>query len=309
MSITGIFEISHGLIWHDLQTAIAVSVDLRCYALTTPLPPSSHTISLTLSDLDSSPVSWDTQSLPWEAATTLPPSPTPFTLDAKLFSALEGVVDKQGLQGRVRSASLAFMYLYMTMCSDIRLAFNITTRSTLPIGAGLGSSASYSTTIALVLLLLTSRLTLRGRALPQGFAAEVSTWAFIAETVLHGNPSGVDNTVAVFGGGLGFTRGGFGERKGVEVIRAFKSIRFLLTDSKVSRDTKKLVAGVGQMKADRPALVVEILDQIQSINDETKRALGDPELERGRMLAGLDALMDENHGHLVSPGVSHPALE
>ncbi|CAE7153854.1 unnamed protein product, partial [Rhizoctonia solani] len=203
-------------------------------------------------------------SLPWEAATTLPPSPTPFTLDAKLFSALEGVVDKQGLQGRVRSASLAFLYLYMTMCSDIRPTCNITTRSALPIGAGL---------------------------------------------VLHGNPSGVDNTVAVFGGGLGFTRDGFGERKGVEVIPAFKSIRFLLTDSKVPRDTKKLVAGVGQMKADRPALVAEILDRIQSISDEAKRALGDPELKRGRMLAGLEALMDENHGHLVTLGVSHPTLE
>ncbi|CAE6491963.1 unnamed protein product, partial [Rhizoctonia solani] len=50
-------------------TAIAASVDLRCYALSTPLPTSSHTISLTLSDLDSSTISWDIQSLPWEIAT------------------------------------------------------------------------------------------------------------------------------------------------------------------------------------------------------------------------------------------------
>ncbi|CAE6459528.1 unnamed protein product [Rhizoctonia solani] len=307
-------------------TAIAASVDLRCYALSTPLPTSSHTISLTLSDLDSATISWDTQALPWEAATTLLATPTPFTLDAKLVAALDGILDKQNLQGRVRSASLAFLYLYMTMCGDIRPTCSITTRSALPIGAGLGSSASYSTTIALLLLLLTSRLSLPSepaptsdshlhishsgrRAISQGLAAEVNAWAFIAETVLHGNPSGVDNTVAVFGGGLGFTRDGFGERKGVELIPAFKSIRFLLTDSQVPRDTKKLVAGVGQMKAERPALVAEILDRIQSISDEAKRALGDPELERGKMLAGLEALMDENHGHLVTLGVSHPVLE
>ncbi|KAG8688694.1 cystathionine beta-lyase [Ceratobasidium sp. 423] len=307
-------------------TAIAASVDLRCYALSTPLPASSHTISLTLSDLDSTTISWDTQSLPWEAATTIQATPTSFTLDAQLVAALEGVLDKQGLQGRVKNASLAFLYLYLSMCGDIRPTCSITTRSALPIGAGLGSSASYCTTIALVLLLLTCRLSLPSepsptsdshlhishsgrRALSQGFAAEVNAWAFIAETVLHGNPSGVDNTVAVFGGGLGFTRAGFGEREGVELIPAFKSIRFLLTDSQVPRDTKKLVAGVGQMKAERPALVAEILGRIQAISDEAQRALGDPELERGKMLAGLEALMDENHEHLVTLGVSHPVLE
>ncbi|KAG9119773.1 cystathionine beta-lyase, partial [Ceratobasidium sp. 392] len=147
------------------------------------------------------------------------------------------------------------------------------------------------------------------RALPKSFASEANNWAFIAETVLHGNPSGVDNTVAVFGGGLGFTREGFGERKGVEIIPAFKSVRFLLTDSKVPRDTKKLVAGVGKMKEEKPELVGEVLKRIQAISDEAQRALGDPELDRGTMLSGIEALMDENHAHLVTLGVSHPVLE
>lgn len=50
----------------------------------------------------------------------------------------------------------------------------------------------------------------------------------MAETVLHGNPSGVDNTVAVFGGGLAFTRAGFGERKGVEIIPALVFVYLVL---------------------------------------------------------------------------------
>jgi len=33
------------------------------------------------------------------------------------------------------------------------------------------------------------------------------------------------------------------------VLLRFKSLRFLLTNSKVPRDTKKLVAGVGEKKA------------------------------------------------------------
>ncbi len=41
------------------------------------------------------------------------------------------------------------------------------------------------------------------------------------------------------------------QTRGVSLIalrRRFKSLRFLLTNSKVPRDTKRLVAGVGQKK-------------------------------------------------------------
>lgn len=122
-----------------------------------------------------------------------------------------------------------------------RPAFTFTARSNLPIGAGLGSSASYSVCLSTSFLLLFSRITVpaeplpssspspqnpaghthvrhNGRkALPKELADEVNKWAFIAEKVLHGNPSGVDNSVASYGGALAFTRAGFeesGRRKG-----------------------------------------------------------------------------------------------
>ena len=113
-----------------------------------------------------------------------------------------------------------------------RPAMNLTVRSALPVGAGLGSSASYSSCIATILLLSHRRITLpakplptvqssssdpghthvshEGRkALPKSFADEVNRWALVAEKVLHGNPSGVDNAVAVYGGALAFTKPGF----------------------------------------------------------------------------------------------------
>jgi mevalonate kinase len=58
-----------------------------------------------------------------------------------------------------------------------------------------------------------------------------------------------------------------------------------------------------------PAVVEHILDSIQSISDEARRALGDPELPRNELLSALAALITENHAHLVSLGVSHPVLE
>jgi hypothetical protein len=86
----------------------------------------------------------------------------------------------------------------------------------------------------------------------------------------------------------------------------FKSFKFLLTNSKVPRDTKKLVAGVGEKKANvrvkqqitgssaqtkfvlqEPELVNGILKSIQSISDEARRVLADPELSRDSQLSAF----------------------
>jgi len=202
----------------------------------------------------------------------------------------------------------------------------------LPIGAGLGSSASFSACAATTILLLHQRILIpplpaptrlphegnpghvhishQGRrAIPSKIAEEVNRWAFVSEKILHGNPSGVDNSVAVFGGALAYTRAGFGTKSGMEAIQGFKSLRFLLTNSKVPRDTKKLVAGVGERKRQEPELINSPLDSIQSISDEARRCLADPELPREQLISALSALIKENHAHLVTMGVSHTSLE
>ena len=43
-----------------------------------------------------------------------------------------------------KAASVAFLYIYMTLAGRRRPSFNFSTRATLPVGAGLGSSASFS---------------------------------------------------------------------------------------------------------------------------------------------------------------------
>ena len=70
------------------------------------------------------------------------------------------------------------------------------------------------------------------------------------------------------------------------------------------------------------------MERIQSISDEARRALADPELSRESLLSALavcssetlsvrdgrtdmvhKSLMEENHAHLVSLEVSHASLE
>lgn len=58
-----------------------------------------------------------------------------------------------------------------------------------------------------------------------------------------------------------------------------------------------------------PDIVNPILSQIQLISDEARRTLTDSEMSRSAQLSTLEKLIDENHAHLVSLGVGHPALE
>ena len=114
-----------------------------------------------------------------------------------------------------------------------RPAATFTASSNLPIGAGLGSSAAFSTCVASALLLAHQHISLPIRPyipvchppvatdplvddeprLSPNDADLVDGWAFLSEKVLHGNPSGIDNAVSVRGGAVAFTRS-FGGRQG-----------------------------------------------------------------------------------------------
>ncbi|KAJ7056569.1 Cys/Met metabolism PLP-dependent enzyme-domain-containing protein [Mycena amicta] len=312
-------------------TAIAASVDLRCYGLATPR--NDAKISVHFSDIDNFYHEWDVETLPWDAGMPLAAGEDhPDVLDHALIEAINGgpLSDIPDTVAHAKSASLAFLYTYIQLGRDRRPSFNLATRTTLPVGAGLGSSASFSACVASSLLLINRGISLppppapsttgldtpaphvhvshQGRRfVPPSVAERVNKWAFISEKILHGTPSGIDNSVAVFGGALAYTKAG-GNVK-MEQIQSFKSLKFLLTNSKVPRDTKKLVAGVGALKASEPDLVDGIFKAIQSISDEARRALADPELSRSELLAAISLLINENHQHLVTLGVSHPTLE
>ncbi|KIY51414.1 GHMP Kinase, C-terminal domain-containing protein [Fistulina hepatica ATCC 64428] len=106
-----------------------------------------------------------------------------------------------------------------------------------------------------------------------------------------------------------YTRADFNKPSNIVPIQGFKSLKFLLTNTKVPRDTKKLVAGVGELKRQQPETVEQVLAEVQNISDEARRALGDPEMSRDLLLKTLSTLMDANHSNLVTLGVSHPSLE
>ncbi|KAL9931224.1 hypothetical protein V8E36_009901 [Tilletia maclaganii] len=333
-------------------TAIAAAVGLRCYASISSLQPvlgssGPRSISLSLPDLGVKHV-WAVDSLPWGKIPARIPSrltgaskgdsvEVPTSLDEGLKTAIEQCVGTVVNESQTsHAASVAFLYLFLLIAKrEARYAgVSMVIRSALPIGAGLGSSAAVSTCIASALLYTQGHLpalSTTETGIPAAHAEVINAYAFLAEKVIHGNPSGVDNSVATFGGALAFTRAHeYNALKAneLEVLRGFSKVRFLLTDTRVGRDTKTLVANVGRQKEAEPERVMQRLNAIQKISETARSALktsaaasslvtlvsaadgkDGASLSRQELLANLEELMDENHTHLVDLQVSHPRLE
>lgn len=76
--------------------------------------------------------------------------------------------------------------------------------SDLPLGSGLGSSAAFCVALAAALLAVTDSVSVD--VIRQGWHSFgekeldlVNKWAFEGEKIIHGKPSGIDNTVSSYG--------------------------------------------------------------------------------------------------------------
>lgn len=157
--------------------------------------------------------SWDIDSLPWDTFSV--PEKKKFyfdtveCLDTDLVNAINPLV--ADIPGSVlQVAALVFLYLYLVLGSKDAPASAYTLRSTVPIGAGLGSSASISVCLsaALQLQMGTLEIPFNGMTTNETLLElkRINNWAFVGEMCIHGNPSGVDNTVSTGGRAVLFKR-------------------------------------------------------------------------------------------------------
>ncbi|TNE89190.1 MAG: mevalonate kinase [Deltaproteobacteria bacterium] len=156
--------------------------------------------------------------------------------------------------------------------------------SDLPIGCGMGSSA------ALSVALVRAHAALEGRALTPD---REFTRSLELEKVFHGTPSGLDNTVAAYGGAIRFERGD------PPKIRHLTppSCTLVVLESGEAGDTAALVAGVrSRHPGNQPTL-----DAIGALTAEIEAKLDDP--------ASLGPLLTRNHRLLAELGVSNARLD
>ncbi len=214
-----------------------------------------------------------------------------------------------------QAAASCFLYLYLSLSSQYSPACIYTLRSTLPIGAGLGSSASISVCLSAALLLQIR--TLAGphpdqqREEAELQIERINRWAFVGEMCIHGNPSGVDNTVSTGGKAVVFKREDYNRPPVVTPLRNFPELPLLLVNTRQPRTTAAQVAKVSSLREAHPAVADMLLTSIDKITESAHKLISSPDFNQDDpdTLQHLGELVTVNHGLLVSLGVSHPKLE
>lgn len=303
---------------------MAAAISLRSYLLVTTLSKSHRTITLNFRDI-ALDHTWDIDSLPWGAFNHPSRKKRYYdrvtSLDPDLVAAMQPHITNispraSSAEQKIHQASAAaFLYLFLSLGSQQSPACVYTLRSTIPMGAGLGSSASTSVCLATALLI-------QARALsgphPDQMAEEaekqlerINMWAFVGEMLIHGNPSGVDNTVATGGKAVLFKRADYSQPQIVRSLPNFPKLPLLLVDTRQAKSTAVEVAKVAHLKKTQPLITNHILSAIDNVTESALALISAPEFDQTdpATLAKLGELVSINHGLLVSLGVSHPKLE
>ncbi|KAH0850967.1 hypothetical protein HID58_095034 [Brassica napus] len=130
------------------------------------------------------------------------------------------------------------------------------------------------------------------------------TPASLGEKIIHGKPSGIDNTVSAYGNMIKFCSGE------ITRLKSNMPLRMLITNTKVGRNTKALVSGVSERKVRHPEAMNYVFNAVDSISKEvaaiiqTKDDISVTEKEES-----VKELMEMNQGLLESMGVSHSSID
>ncbi|ABN64635.2 mevalonate kinase [Scheffersomyces stipitis CBS 6054] len=300
------------------KPAIAAALSLRAYLLVTPSQ-DPDTINLSFPDINLTH-SWNKNDIPWDSIVkhinlvdNLPQ--TSEELVPEIVDQLGSVL--ADLNSSLHyTACLCFLYLYTHLCNQELAGMSFCIRSTLPIGAGLGSSASTAVCLASALAILGNRVTSASFLQTDKILKKenndldfIDSWSLMGEKCFHGNPSGIDNAVATHGGAVMFQRMNNPAQPSVRTsMRNFPAIKLLLTNTKVPRSTADLVGGVGKLNVEYPKTSNSILEAMEHLSNTAYQIMVRPFFgaeERKK----LRELVNINHGLLVALGVSHPSLE
>ncbi|XP_077600712.1 mevalonate kinase-like [Stigmatopora nigra] len=292
------------------KVALAVSLNLRTYLKLKAT--NDGKVCINLPNIDTF-LCWDASELKQFIQHSSGKQEDVKRLDAELLRRLRqflGVAD--GSLDTSNMATLAFLYIYLCLFGTGELpSLTISVWSELPTGAGLGSSAAYSVCLAAALLCaggaISSPLKVWDHTARwcQEELELINSWAFQGEMIIHGNPSGVDNAVGTWGGMLRFLAGR------IIPLSRVPLLRILLTNTKVPRSTKVLVARVKDRINKFPTILTSVLDSVDAISCTCEKTLVEMTSEpiTGEHYNILEELIDINQHHLNVMGVGHPTLD
>lgn len=168
-------------------------------------------------------------------------------------------------------------------------ACHIRITSTIPMAAGMGSSAAISIALSRAVS------TFLGHPLADDVINDI---AYQVETRLHGTPSGVDNTVICYGRPVYFVR-----KHRIEFLKVNQQFDLLVADCGISAATGPMVSGVKQRHEEHPEQYEQYFNQITELVNEARL-----QLESGST-AKIGRLLTANHRLLQNLGVSTAELD
>ena len=177
---------------------------------------------------------------------------------------------------------------------DPKLPLKIWIGGTLPGFSGLGASAASSVAIA--------------RAIAEELSLklsneEVNQIAFEAEKAYAGNPSGIDNTAATYGGLMWFQKNLVVGPASVERLSVRVPVEIVIGSTGKVANTKAMVAGVAERKRKNPGKYNPIFKQAENLTYAGRKALESYDLKK------VGELMNENHRLLQEIEVSSMELD
>lgn len=205
-------------------------------------------------------------------------------------SGAKGYAEKKRLQ---QLESIERMLTAMGM-DPKNVGMDIWLGGNLPGFSGLGASAASSVAIA--------------RAIAEEFGLtfsdeRINDIAYEAEKAYAGNPSGIDNTAATFGGLIWFKKNLSGGPNSIEQLSIREPVEIIIGNTGIVANTKAMVAGVAERKEQKPDEYTAIFKQAEDLAHEGKAALQAFDLKQ------VGKLMNKNHTLLQQIEVSCKELD
>lgn len=190
----------------------------------------------------------------------------------------------------ILSGEHAVVYGYPALLSAVNKSLIINEKleitSDIPIGSGMGSSASYSVALtAMKMKLKTGRINKN----------KVYEEAYLLEKKFHGNSSGADPAICTYGGYLYF-------RKESEKIKTFSKIKpkrnlpdtFLYNTGKPIETTGEMVEMVGKIYKENPQSMINIFTNIEKITRSFLKYLtGEENADIKELIKDNEKLLEE----------------
>jgi len=196
------------------------------------------------------------------------------------------------IEGSLGEVKLKPIYVVVRKVLDILgelRGLDVNIDSTIPIAAGLGSSAAVLVaTAAAISNLFEANFTKN----------EIFRVALEAEKIIHANPSGVDPAVSTYGGFLAYRRS-----EGIKPLNLDVNLPIVVCDTCIKRVTGEMVSHVGMVRNLYPNIIDKIMDAGEALVELAIDALKKKDLKT------LGDLMNINHALLCALGVSNEVID